>query len=77
MSTKEANKTIKLVADGIRKRENKIERTRSSEYQTLKSGGKLYKRKSSQFQECEQYSQLLELNKIEKRATIFHFVICH
>ena len=47
MSTKEANKTIKLVADGIRTRENKIERTRSSEYQTLKSGGKLCKRKSS------------------------------
>ena len=28
MSTKEANKTIKLVTDGIRTRENKIERTK-------------------------------------------------
>ena len=43
MSTKEGKKTRKPVTGGIRnKREKKIVRTRSSEYQTLKSGGKRY-----------------------------------
>ena len=43
MSTKEGKKTRKPVAVGIRnRREKKIGRTRSLEYQTLKSGGKGY-----------------------------------
>lgn len=59
MSTKEANKTIKLVTDGIRTRENKIERTRSSEYQTLKSGGKFTKEKVRSFKNVNSIASYL------------------
>ena len=54
MSTKKGNKTRKPVTDDIRNKRGKTKR--SSEYQTLKSGGKSYKSKSRQCQECEQYS---------------------
>ena len=44
MFTKEGKKTMKPVRDGIRSERKKRGRTRSSEYATLKSGGKGCKR---------------------------------
>ena len=52
MSTKEGKKPRTPVKDGIRTKRKKG-RTRSSEYQTLKSWGKGHKRKSWKYQEYE------------------------
>lgn len=47
----------------------------SSDYQTLKSGAKVAKKKKKkQFQEYEYYCQLTELKKIDERWTIFYLV---
>ena len=46
----------------------------SSDYQTLKSGAKVAKKKKKQFQEYEYYCQLTELKKNDERWTIFYLV---
>lgn len=68
------------------KKEGKNKKTRSkqyqaqdkkgratSDYQTLKSGAKIAKKKKK-FQEYEYYCQLTELKKIDERWTIFYLV---